>query len=108
MAFTFKTDSTNGRSTWGVPFVVKGRRVIIHKMEDFQTQTPVYCFSRNRLATAFALSRGISTTTSKESNIITLGYSDVSSDRAIDILNTLMRLNIDIMEDDKSVPIHRL
>lgn len=100
--FTFKSDSTNGRSTWGVPFVVKGRRVVVVKLEEFQTQTPVYCYSKNRLATAFALSRGIAISTSKESNIITIGYSDVSSDRAIDILNTLMRLNINIMEDDKS------
>lgn len=100
--FHFTTDSTDGNAKWGVPFVVKGQNVVVLKLEEFVTQTPIYCYSKNKLATAFALSKAINITTSKESNIITIGYSDVSSDRAIDILNNLIRLNIDIMESDKS------
>lgn len=100
--FHYKTDSIGGDVNWGMPFTVKGQQVMIMKLEDFTTQTPIYCYSKNRLATAFALSRGLVATTSKESNIMTIGYADVSSDRAIDILNTLIRLNIEIMESDKS------
>ena len=100
--FHFTTDSSDGNANWGVPFVVKGQNVVVLKLEEFITQTPIYCYSKNKLATAFALSKGINIVTSKESNIITIGYSDVSSDRAIDILNNLIRLNIDIMESDKS------
>ncbi|MBS1741843.1 MAG: polysaccharide biosynthesis tyrosine autokinase [Bacteroidetes bacterium] len=100
--FTFKSDSVNGKSTWGVPFIVKGKRVVVMRLEDFQSQTPIYCYSRNRLSVAFAISRALTISTTKESNILNISYSDVSSDRAIDILNTLMRLNINIMEDDKS------
>ncbi|MEO6669789.1 MAG: polysaccharide biosynthesis tyrosine autokinase [Ferruginibacter sp.] len=100
--FHFKNDSTTGNAKWGIPFNIKGQQVVVYKMDDFTTQTPIYCYSRSRLATAFALSRGLTIATSKESNIITIGYSDVSSDRAIDILNTLIRLNIDIMEANKS------
>ena len=100
--FRFKNDSTGGQAKWGIPFRIKGQTVVIYKLDDFAIQTPIFCFSKNRLATAFAISKGLTIATSKESNIITIGYSDVSSDRAIDILNTLMRLNIDIMEANKS------
>ena len=101
--FHFKTDSTEGNALWGVPFVINGQNVQVLKEQEFTTQTPIYCYSRNRLAAAFALSRGIGITTSKESNIITISYADVSSERAIDILNGLISLNIFIMESDKSL-----
>lgn len=100
--FKLKTDNTEQKQQWGVPFKVRGQTVVALKLEDFKGETPIYCYSRNRLAAAFTLSKSLSITTSKESNIITIAYPDVSSDRAIDILNTLIRLNINIMEGDKS------
>ncbi len=100
--FSLKSDAKEEKEHWGVPFKVKGCTVVVLKLEDFNSQTPIYCHSRNRLAAAFALSRNLNITTSKESNILNISYPDVSSERAIDILNTLIRLNIDIMENDKS------
>ncbi|MEO7523980.1 MAG: polysaccharide biosynthesis tyrosine autokinase [Ferruginibacter sp.] len=100
--FTFKSDTITGKANWGVTFMINANKIIVYKLDDFVTQTPIYCFSKGTLATAFALSRGISIATSKESNIITISYSDVSSDRAIDILNNLIGLNIDLMIKDKS------
>ena len=101
--FHFKADSIHGNSNWGIPFFIKGHQVVVIKLDDFITQTPIYCYSRNKLATAFTVSKNIAITTSKESNIITISYTDISSDRAIDILNTLISLNIYIMESDKSL-----
>ncbi|MFT3909016.1 MAG: polysaccharide biosynthesis tyrosine autokinase [Ferruginibacter sp.] len=101
-SFTFKSDTTSGKGTWGVTFMVKGHKVIVYKLDDFTTQTPIYCYSKGTLRTAFALSKNISIATSKESNIITVSYSDVSSDRAIDILNNLIALNVEIIKKDKS------
>lgn len=100
--FNYKADTGEGKGKWGIPFKVKGQNVVVLKLEEFTTQTPIYCYSKNTLASAFALSKGLNISTSKESNIITINYADVSSDRAIDILNNLISLNIDIMENDKS------
>ena len=101
--FHYKSDSTEGKAAWAVPFTLKGRSIVVMKLEEFTSQTPIYCYNRSVLAAAFSTSKGIGITTSKESNIITISYSDVSSDRAIDILNALIQLNIDIMERDKSL-----
>jgi uncharacterized protein involved in exopolysaccharide biosynthesis len=100
--FSLKEDDKEEKEQWGVPFKVKGQTVVVLKLQDIKSEAPIYCYSRRTLASAFALSKNMNITTSKESNIITISYPDVSSDRAIDILNTLIRLNIDIMEADKS------
>ena len=100
--FHFVSGKIEGDGQWGVPFLINKVKVVVQKLEEFNSQSPIYCYSTNRLAAAFALSRGIDITTTKESNIINIKYSDVSSERAIDILNELVKQSNDVLERDKS------
>ena len=100
--FHFVSGKIEGDGQWGVPFQINKIKIVVQKLEEFNSQSPIYCYSTNRLAAAFALSRGIDITTTKESNIINIKYSDVSSERAIDILNELVKQSNDVLERDKS------
>ncbi|MEI2748702.1 MAG: polysaccharide biosynthesis tyrosine autokinase [Ferruginibacter sp.] len=100
--FHFVSGKIEGDGQWGVPFLINKVKVVVQKLEEFNSQSPIYCYSTNRLAAAFALSRGIDIATTKESNIINIKYSDVSSERAIDILNELVKQSNDVLERDKS------
>lgn len=100
--FTFKSATETGTVKWGEPFMVSGHKVVVYKLQDFVSQAPIFCYSSNRLATAFSVSRGLSITSNKESSILNISYSDVSSERAIDILNGLVNLYNNVLELDKT------
>lgn len=98
--FHFIAESIEGNAKWNEPFYLKGNKITVEKLEEFNSQTPIFCHSRSTIATAFAISRRLQMTTSKESNIINISYSDVSSDRAIDILRGLTHIyNLELKRD---------
>ncbi len=99
--FHFVSGKQEGEGLWSVPFKIKNNEVVVDKLENFNSQSPIYCFNVDPLEEAFRVSRDIDITTTKESNIIGIKYSDVSSDRAIDILNSLIQLGDDVMVGDK-------
>jgi len=101
--FHYVSGKIEGDALWDFPFFIGKNKVVVNKLQEFTSQSPIYCHNVNKLAAAFALSRGISITTTKESNIIDIKYSDNSSERAIDILNTLVRQCNNVLEQDKSL-----
>jgi capsular exopolysaccharide synthesis family protein len=100
--FHFVSGKIEGDAKWNFPFLIGKNTVRVDKLQDFNSQSPIYCYSENRLTAAFALSRGIDIVTTKESNIINIRYSDISSDRAIDILDGLVSLCYEVLKEDKS------
>lgn len=100
--FKFTSGETTGNAKWGVPFMLQGNKIVIYKLADFSSQSPIFCYSTNRLATAFEISRNLVINSTKESNILNISYADISSDRAIDILNGLTKLYNDVLELDKT------
>ncbi len=100
--FKFIAADKSGTVKWGEPFMVGDNKVVVYKLEDFTSQTPVFCYSTNRLATAFEISRKLNISSTKESNILNISYADISSDRAIDILNGLVKLYNNVLELDKT------
>ena len=101
--FKFTSGSITGSAKWGTPFKIKEVFVIVNKLKESISSSPVFCFNQNKLTEAFRLSGGIIVTPNKESNVISVKYSDVSSDRAIDILNGLIKLQNQVLERDKSI-----
>lgn len=98
--FHFISESLEGDAKWNEPFYLKGHKIVVEKIREFNSQTPIFCSSRSTLATAFAVSKRLNMTTTKESNIINITYSDVSSDRAIDILRGLIYIyNIELQRE---------
>ena len=100
--FHYVSGLISGDANWDQPFMINANQIVVKKLQEFSTNSPIYCYSINKMAAAFALSKGIEITSSKESNIIGVQYSDVSSERAIDILNGLIRLFNYVLERDKS------
>lgn len=101
--FHFVSDTLEGDAHWGFPFLLNNNKIIVEKIIDFNSQSPILCYSKNRMTAAFALSRGIDITTTKESNIIGIKYSDISNERATDILNGLVNLYNNVLGQDKSL-----
>jgi tyrosine-protein kinase Etk/Wzc len=100
--FHYTSGTIEGNAMWSVPFYIGKNKVVVDKIQSFKTQSPIYCHNVNKMASAFKVSKGISITTTKESNIIDIKYSDNSSDRAIDILNTLIGMCNEVLHEDKS------
>lgn len=100
--FEYTAYGKTGRVKWGEPFMVKDNKVVVYKLEEFQSQTPIFCYSTNRLATAFEISGRLNIGSTKESNILNISYADISSDRAIDVLNGLVRLYNNSLELEKT------
>ena len=101
--FHFVSGKLEGDAAWSVPFNLSGNRIVVHKVKNFGGFTPIYCYNINKLVTAFTLSAGLIITTSKESNVMTVRYSDLSAERAIDVLNGLTKIHNDAMTRDKSL-----
>jgi capsular exopolysaccharide synthesis family protein len=100
--FEYKSGSAQGRVKWGQPFDLNGHKVVVYKLHEFESQAPIFCYSKNRLAAAFELSRRINISSNKESNILHINYSDVSSERAIDVLNGLVALYNNVLSNEKT------
>lgn len=100
--FTYTNGKESGEVAWGTPFMIKDNKVVVYKIENFNSQTPIFCYNNNMEATAFALSKGLSISSNKESNIINITYSDKSSDRAIEILNGLVKIYNNTLALDKT------
>lgn len=101
--FHFVSGTVEGDAHWGFPFLLNKNKVIVDKIVDFKSQSPILCYSENRMVAAFALSKGIDILTTKESNIINIKYTDISNERATDILNGLVGLYNRVLEQDKSL-----
>jgi capsular exopolysaccharide synthesis family protein len=92
-----------GDAAWSVPFRIGKNTIVVHKLKNFGGFTPIYCYNVNKLITAFNLSGGLAVTTTKESNVLTVRYADISAERAIDILNGLTKIHNEAITKDKSL-----
>ncbi len=100
--FSVLVDSTTIIGNWGAPMTIKGSTVVINKLDSTIASTPITCTATDVLTAAFKLSKAINIVAAKESNIITLTYSDISNNRAIDILNGLVVLYNQVLKQDKT------
>jgi len=99
--FHYISGKSEGEGIWEVPFLLNNQKIVIHKLKDFNSFTPIYCYNSNKLIVAFGLSSSLVIGTSKENNILTVNYSDISAERAIDILNGLTKLHSEAMTKEK-------
>ncbi len=100
--FHFVSKNIEGDGFWGIPFLINDNKIVVQKSIDFNSTKPIFLYSVNTMKAAFELSNKIEITTSKESNIIAIKYSDISTERAKDILSGLMGLYNHILKLDKS------
>jgi capsular exopolysaccharide synthesis family protein len=100
--FKFISGKVQGNAKWSTPFFINQNSIIVHKLKSIAGSSPVFCYNKNKVNSAFELSSSVRITTSKESNVIQVSYSDMSSDRAVDVLKGLVKLHNQQMGVDKS------
>ncbi len=100
--FRYESGKIKGESDWGKPFRINNYDAVVEKLGDFAPEKGIQCFTTETVATAFKLSSSISVQANKESNIIQITYSDISSERGINILNAVVNMYNKVMENDKS------
>lgn len=100
--FEYTYEGKKNESNWGMPFTIGKNIVVVSKIKDFAGESPITCFTTNKLSMAFAVSKGIKIVSTRESNIINVNYTDNSNARAIDILNGLVDLFNNVLVNDKT------
>jgi len=88
--FICKYAQTEIKAAWGIPFKVGALDVIVEKLKNVPDGKEILCTSIDPWSIAFNLSRSLQIYSIKESNIIDISYVDISTERAVDILNTLV------------------
>ncbi len=101
--FTYTAYGVKGTVKWNEPFMIQGHKVFVKKLDDISSKTPINLYNKDRIVEAFSLSKGIVIIPASESNVVTIGYSDVSSDRALDVLNYLSKLYNGLLLNDKAL-----
>ena len=87
----FVSDSIQGNANWGAPFFIGKDLIQIDKLKQISGEAPVFCQSRKRIDVANELSNKIEIQKSNSSQIITIRYTDISIDKAVDVLNSIVK-----------------
>lgn len=101
--FVFSYGNVKRRGKWGEPFSIKKELVIIDNPGNFYRSSPIFCNSIDKTAMAFTMSNNLQVSSSKTDNVLTLKYTDLSDQRAVDILNKLIQVYNDDLKINKSL-----
>ena len=85
------------------PTIIGGYTVIVDTLKEFDYNSPIICSYIDRWAVALSISSGLVIKAEKESNIIDITYTDISTDRAKDVLNIAVQTYNNILTSDKSL-----
>lgn len=89
--FEWKAGNNNGSGKWGIPFFIMGREVVLQKKIE-RVSSSFSCFETDAWGEAFALTAAISVASSKISNVVEIGMTDIERQRAVDVINTLIQI----------------
>lgn len=84
------------------PFKVGQYDVVLSNTKPFKFNSPIVCRHYNHWTLAHSISSSLVIKATKESNIIDITYTDISIERAEDILNKLVDIYNSTLRDDKS------
>lgn len=101
--FQYSYEKKTGNAYWGIPFFIKNLKVVISKQRSISKGTIIKCFNNSKYNEAFALTRSLYVASVGQGNSLLIQYQDQNSDRAIDILNCLLKLQKNELEKDKSI-----
>lgn len=77
--------------------------VRIDTLKSFEYNSPIVCTLLDEWVTASEISSNLNIKADKESNIIDITFSDISTDRARDILGSIIRIYNNALSNDKSL-----
>ena len=92
-----------GNFSFDTPIIIDGFTIIVTKLKDFEYNSPIVCKFIDRMSVASNISNNLIIKADKESNIIDMTFTDISTDRAKDILSLLVQVYNNILSSDKSL-----
>jgi len=92
-----------GEFVFNKPTIINGFKVIVDTLKDFNYNSPIICSYIDRWTLASNISNGLLIKADKESNIIDITYTDISTERARDVLNIAVQTYNNILTNDKSL-----
>jgi len=98
--------SNNGKKSnvfeFNKPQLVNGKIVVVNTIKNFDYNSPIICRYIEKWSLASSISNNFLIKATSESNIIDITYSDISTERAKDVLNIIVQSYNDILGHDKS------
>lgn len=99
--FQYEYGKIKGTAKWDEPFSLGTIPIIINKYADVSPGKEIICTARDPWQVAFAINHNLQINSYKESNIIDISYIDISPERAVDILNTLVEVYNESLVSEK-------
>ena len=96
-------DKKIGKFIFNTPTLIDGFLIVVDTLKSFDYNSPIVCSYIDKWALAANISNGLIIKADKESNIIDITYTDVSTDRAKDVLNIAVNTYNNILSNDKSL-----
>jgi capsular exopolysaccharide synthesis family protein len=88
--------------SWNTPFVLNNDTLIVRRIKPVSVVGPITCYLQDRLASAFSLSRSLSIGATANSNILRISISDNTPQRAVDVLNAMVKRYNRLLNEEKS------
>lgn len=92
-----------GEFIFNKPIIIDGFTVIVDTLKQFDYNSPIICSYIDKWNLATNISSGLLIKADKESNIIDITYTDISTERAKDVLSVAVHTYNDILTHDKSL-----
>ena len=101
--FTYIYGKTKGVAYWGQPIKISQSTIVVENPGKYYRKSPIQCFNENKNTLAFKISQNILVSSSKTNNVLTVKYSDESVQKAVDVLNKLIKVHNEDIKRNKSL-----
>jgi len=101
--FTYSSGKIKGNAIWGQPFRISQSSIVVENPGKYYRKSLLRCFNESKSILAFKISQNILVTSSKTNNVLTVKYSDESDQKAVDILNKLIKVHNEDIKRNKSL-----
>ncbi len=101
--FKFFYGNVKGQGKWGEPILIKNTLIKIENPGHLYVGSPINCYSLDKTQLAFTMSGNLQVSSTANDNVITLKYSDLSDQRAVDIINKLIQVHNEDIKINKSL-----
>ncbi len=101
--FHYTSGTISGNAYWGIPFNIADNRIVVERLKTIPKGVLINCYNDLKFNEAFRLSASLYIAAIGQGSALIVSYTDINSDRAIDILNVLLDLQKVELEKDKSI-----
>jgi capsular exopolysaccharide synthesis family protein len=101
--FKYTCGKIKGDAIWGQPFRISQSLIVFENPGKYYRKSLLQCYNESKNTLAFKISQNILVASSKTNNVLTVKYSDESDQKAVDILNKLIKVHNEDIKRNKSL-----